>query len=88
MAYQSKVGPMKWLEPSLEKKLEELAGKKVVIVPIAFTIDNSETDYELGVEYAEIAKELGYSDYRVARCPNDDELFAMTLHEIFREMKE
>ncbi len=88
LAYQSKVGPMKWLEPSLEKKLEELAGKKVVIVPIAFTIDNSETDYELGVEYAEIAKELGYSDYRVARCPNDDELFAMTLHEIFREMKE
>ncbi len=88
LAYQSKVGPMKWLEPSLEEKLKKLRGKKVVIFPIAFTIDNSETDYELGVEYAHIAEELGFEEYRVARCPNDHKLFVEALYDIYLEMKE
>jgi len=88
LAYQSKVGPMKWLEPSLEEKLKELKSKKVVIFPIAFTIDNSETDFELSIEYAEVAKELGFKEYKVARCPNDHPLFATTLHNIYLEMKE
>ena len=88
LAYQSKVGPMKWLEPSLEEKLGELKSKKGIIVPIAFTIDNSETDYELGVEYAHIAKELGFEEYRVAQCPNDDKLFVEALFDIYLEMKE
>ncbi len=88
LAYQSKVGPMKWLEPSLEEKLGELDGKKVIIFPIAFTIDNSETDYELGVEYAHIAKELGFEEYRVAKCPNDHRLFVEALFDIYLEMKE
>ena len=88
LAYQSKVGPMKWLEPSLEEKLQKLTSKKVLIFPIAFTIDNSETDYELGVEYAHIAKELGFEKYKVARCPNDHKLFVETLYDIYLEMKE
>ncbi len=86
LAYQSKVGPMQWLEPSLETKLTSLTNKKVVIFPIAFTIDNSETDYELGVEYKKIVKKLGFETYRVAKCPNDDELFVQALYEIFLEM--
>lgn len=87
LAYQSKVGPMKWLEPSLEEKLKSLKNKHVLVFPIAFTIDNSETDFELAIEYAKIAKELGFSEYRVAKCPNDDELFVQALYEIFLEMK-
>jgi len=46
LAYQSKVGPMEWLKPSLEEKLTEIKSRNVVIFPIAFTIDNSETDFE------------------------------------------
>ncbi|MDD5717893.1 MAG: ferrochelatase [Sulfuricurvum sp.] len=87
LAYQSKVGPMKWLEPSLENMLHELKNKRVIIVPIAFTIDNSETDFELSIEYAEIAGELGYKDYRVCRCPNDHPLFGQTLLELYEKMK-
>ncbi|MDD5212305.1 MAG: ferrochelatase [Sulfuricurvum sp.] len=87
LAYQSKVGPMKWLEPSLESMLHSLTKKKVIIVPIAFTIDNSETDYELTIEYAEIAHELGFTQYRVARCPNDHPLFVQTLKELFEKMR-
>lgn len=87
LAYQSKVGPMKWLEPSLESMLKSLGKKNVIIVPIAFTIDNSETDFELSLEYAEIAHELGYSDYRVCKCPNDHPLFVQTLKELYEKMR-
>ncbi|MDD2829033.1 MAG: ferrochelatase [Sulfuricurvum sp.] len=87
LAYQSKVGPMKWLEPSLESALRGLENKKVIIVPIAFTIDNSETDFELSIEYAEIAHELGYNDYRVCRCPNDHPLFVETLKALYEKMR-
>lgn len=87
LAYQSKVGPMKWLEPSLENTLNTLKNKRVVIVPIAFSIDNSETDFELSIEYAEVAHELGYEAYRVCRCPNDHPLFVQTLKELYEKMK-
>lgn len=87
LAYQSKVGPMKWLEPSLELMLHSLTKKKVIVVPIAFTIDNSETDYELSIEYAEVAHALGFTQYRVARCPNDHPLFVQTLKELFEKMR-
>jgi len=87
LAYQSKVGPMEWLKPSLEDKLGEIKSRGVVIFPIAFTIDNSETDYELEIEYQEVAHELGFKDYRVCRCPNDGELFVDALAEIYAKMR-
>jgi ferrochelatase len=87
IAYQSKVGPMEWLKPSLEDKLKTVRNRGVIIFPIAFTIDNSETDFELDIEYREIAEELGFKEYRVCRCPNDSELFVDTLQEIYEKMK-
>ncbi len=87
IAYQSKVGPMAWLRPALDEKLEELKGKKVIIFPIAFTIDNSETDYELDIEYREIADEIGLADYKVSRCPNDSDLFVEALYDIYKKMR-
>lgn len=87
LAYQSKVGPMKWLEPSLEDKLRTVRNKGVVIFPIAFTIDNSETVFELDVEYREIAKELGFLEYRVCKCPNDSDEFVDALYEIYTRMQ-
>lgn len=88
LAYQSKVGPMEWLKPSLEDKLQELKNKKVVIFPIAFTVDNSETVYELDIEYKEVAHELGFVDYRVCRCPNDSDLFVEALADIYTKMQQ
>jgi ferrochelatase len=74
LAYQSKVGPMKWLEPSLDDMLEKFKNQKVLIYPISFIIDNSETDLELKIEYAQIAKKLNI-DYKVAQCVNDSDKF-------------
>ncbi len=85
LAYQSKVGPMKWIEPSLDEMLETLleAGyKRVLIYPLAFTIDNLETDFELAIEYREAAMKMGFEAYRVARCPNDSDRFARALIEL------
>lgn len=79
LAYQSKLGPIPWLEPSLGDKLEELEGKKVLIVPISFVLDNSETEFELDIEYRIEAKELLFEDYRVAKCPNNSKAFIKTV---------
>lgn len=84
LAYQSKVGPMKWLEPSLEQKLESLQSKKVIIYPVAFTIDNSETDFELSIEYREFAEEKGFEDYRVCHCLNDSDVFCTLIQELIQ----
>ena len=75
LAYQSRLGPVEWIRPYLEDKLKEIKNKKIIIYPIAFTIDNSETEFELEIEYKNLAKNMGYEDIRVAKCPNDDELF-------------
>ncbi len=87
LAYQSKVGPLKWLEPSLEQMLDRTRNENVLIYPIAFTIDNSETDFELGIEYREIAEELGFKKYKVAPCVNDHPLFVKALVELYEKMK-
>jgi ferrochelatase len=87
LAYQSKVGPLAWLKPSLEEKLKSVRNRGVIIFPLAFTIDNSETDYELEMEYREVAEELGFKEYRVCRCPNDSDLFVDALCEIYEKMK-
>jgi ferrochelatase len=71
LAYQSKVGPMQWLEPSLDSALTQFKNKNVIIYPISFMIENSETSFELSIEYKEIATHLGVEKYKVCRCPND-----------------
>lgn len=79
VAYQSKLGPVKWLEPSLEEKLTSLENKNVLIVPLSFTVDNSETKFELSIEYKEVADTLGFEHYLVAKCPNDNDIFVECL---------
>jgi ferrochelatase len=75
LAYQSKVGNSAWLEPNLIDVLEKPTNKKVIIYPLSFTIDNSETIFELDIEHREIAKKIKYDDYIVTKCFNDDDLF-------------
>ncbi len=76
LAYQSKVGNSAWLEPNLTDVLRHPSNIRVLIYPLSFTIDNSETLYELDIEHRTIAEKIGYEDYRVAKCPNDSEKFA------------
>jgi len=82
LAYQSKVGPMKWLEPSLDSALEEFKEQNILIYPISFIIDNSETVFELDIEYREIAEHIGIKDYKVVKCLNDSPTFIKAIKEL------
>ncbi len=69
VCYQSKVGPLKWTTPSLEYEIKKAAiDKKIpVIIPVSFVSDHSETLVELDIDFKEMAKDLGISDFiRVA----------------------
>ena len=76
LAYQSRLGPVKWLEPNVADVLRDLQSKKALIFPIAFCVDNSETDFELDIFYRDQARELDYEYYEVCKCPNSREDFA------------
>jgi ferrochelatase len=85
LAYQSKVGKGKWLEPALDATLRNPTHRRVVIYPLSFTVDNSETLFELDREHRDIAEKLHYEDYRVARCFNDDDAHAKLIVELVKE---
>lgn len=67
ITYQSKVTPVKWLEPFTETEVKKAAEerKSLVIVPIAFVSEHSETLVELDIEYKEIADEKHIEYHRV-----------------------
>ena len=75
LVYQSKVGSSAWLEPNLVDVLRNPTHRKVLIYPLAFTLDNSETVFELDIEHREIANKVKYEDYIVASCMNDSDKF-------------
>lgn len=87
LAYQSRLGPLEWIRPYLDDKLKALKKKKVIIFPIAFTLDNSETEFELEIEYREIAEELGFEEYRVAKAPNSHPEFVKCITNIYENLK-
>ena len=88
LAYQSRLGPVKWLEPSLNEALAKCENKKALIYPLSFCIDNSETIFELVIEYAKLAKELSFSFYKVVECPNSSDEFASFILEKSKSARE
>lgn len=60
VCYQSKVGPLKWLEPSIEQELRRAGQDRVpvIVVPVAFVSEHSETLVELDEDYRNLAQEL------------------------------
>jgi len=78
LCFQSRVGPVKWLEPYTDTVLEELgaAGQKnLVVVPLSFVSEHVETLEEIDIEYREVATEAGITNFK--RCPalNSDPIF-------------
>ena len=88
VAYQSRLGPLEWLRPYMDDKLKQMKDKKVIVYPISFTVDNSETQFELDIEYKEIAHEVGIKDYRVAKALNNNEYFIESLKGIYSRLNQ
>ena len=65
LSYQSRVGPLKWIGPSTEEVIVENSKlkKHLVIVPIAFVSEHSETLVELDIEYKKLARNNGCTNY-------------------------
>jgi ferrochelatase len=87
LAYQSEVGPVKWLGPSTETMIRRLAADQrhnVLVVPIAFTSDHIETLSEIDLEYGELAHELGLRGFRRAPALNAHPLFLDALADLVR----
>ncbi|HYM21139.1 MAG TPA: ferrochelatase [Candidatus Kapabacteria bacterium] len=85
LAYQSKVGPKKWLEPSTEDETLRLISeghKDILVVPIAFVSDHIETIHELGDELRHTAEKAGANQFEVTEGLNASPLFIQALKEI------
>lgn len=80
LAYQSRVGPIEWLQPYTEDAIEELAQKGVkdlVVVPISFVSEHIETLQEIDIEYRELAEEAGIQGFhRVPALDTDEDFIA------------
>ncbi len=65
VCYQSRVGPLEWIGPSTEDEIERAGkdGKAIIMVPVAFVSEHSETLVELDIEYRELAKSHGVDVY-------------------------
>jgi protoporphyrin/coproporphyrin ferrochelatase len=65
VCYQSRVGPLKWIGPATDNEIRRAGaeGKGVIVAPIAFVSEHSETLVELDMEYRHVADQAGVPDY-------------------------
>ena len=89
ICYQSRVGPLKWIEPYTEDEILRAGEqrKSVIIVPIAFVSEHSETLVELDIEYRELAKQSGVPKYIRIGTVSCDGVFVNGLAEVIVEAK-
>ena len=89
ICYQSRATPQKWLDPSTEHEIERAAKDRValLVVPIAFVSEHSETLVELDVEYRALAEKLGVPGYFRAPAQNADAGFIAALAGLVRRAR-
>jgi ferrochelatase len=65
VTYQSRVGPLQWIGPATDAEVRRAGGehKGLIVVPVAFVSEHSETLVELDIEYRHLAKDSGVPDY-------------------------
>jgi ferrochelatase len=88
LAYQSRVGPVEWLQPYTEDALPELGKqgvKDLVVVPISFVSEHIETLQEIDIEYREVAEEAGIHNFRRVPAPNTHPVFIRALADLVIE---
>ncbi len=90
VCFQSRVGPLEWIGPSIDQELKRAADHKVeavVIVPIAFVSEHSETLVELDIEYRKRAEGLGISTYVRVPALGVQPLFIDALKELVIQVR-
>ena len=88
IAFQSRSGPVKWMEPGTEEIIEQLAGEgceNLLIVPVSFVSDHIETLHEIDAEYIPHAIERGIRTVFRSPSLNDQPDFLDGLAALVRE---
>ena len=92
ISYKSRVGPLKWIGPSTDEVIIKYSKEKkgIVIVPIAFVSEHSETLVELDIEYKKLAEKNGCGFYKRVPALGIEENFIKGLTELVlkRETKD
>ena len=86
VCYQSRATPQKWLDPSTDSEIERAAHDRVavIVVPIAFVSEHSETLVELDMEYRDLAVRLGVPGYFRLPTPSADPGFIRAVVDLAR----
>ena len=87
LAFQSRAGPVKWLEPSTDDMLKSLAEKGVknlLVIPLSFVSDHIETLHEIDIEYSKKAWELGIAKFERMPSLNSSPTFIAALAKMVR----
>lgn len=87
LAFQSRNGPTRWLEPYTEDEIERLGRSGVtslVVAPVSFVSDHIETLFELDLLYRDLARTHGIQQYTRTRSFNGDPEFTAVLLDLAR----
>ncbi|HEY6946122.1 MAG TPA: ferrochelatase [Candidatus Acidoferrum sp.] len=85
LCYQSRVGPSKWLQPSLTETIERLGHegvREMLVVPISFVTEHIETLHEINIEAREEAEKCGIETFRMMPAVGDSPLFIAALKDL------
>jgi ferrochelatase len=85
LGFQSKVGPQKWLQPSLDETIDRLAQsgvKRLVVIPVSFLTEHIETLHEINIEAREHAESLGITEFHMMPALNDSPLLIRALADL------
>jgi ferrochelatase len=87
VCYQSRVGPLEWIGPSTDEEIERAGrdGVPLVVVPMAFVSEHSETLVEIEVEYRHLAKEKGVPWFERVPAVGTEGAFVEGLARIVRQ---
>ena len=85
--YQSRVGPLEWIGPATDDEIRRAGaeGKSLVVLPVAFVSEHSETLVELDKEYGHLAKEAGVPTYVRVPALGTEPQFIQGLARLIRE---
>jgi len=84
LCYQSRLGPMKWLEPSFLGTMQRLGHeglKEVLLVPISFVTEHIETLHEINIDGRIDAKNWGIERFRMMPAVGDSAPFIAALQD-------
>lgn len=87
VCYQSRVGPLEWIGPSTDDEIERASkdNKNIIMVPVAFVSEHSETLVELDIEYKKLAEKTGIKEYIRISTVQDRDRFIKGLSALVME---